>query len=612
MELDPAYTPVGSLFDNKPMFFIPKYQRAYAWEAESVKDFIKDLKTCFYKRKSGSPVSHFFGGILSVEYRVQGVARQHEYEIIDGQQRVTTFSLLMACIVKIYKELEEKAKNLGDTDNQSILEGRIESLYIRFIEFNQEIQRNIKTVEVLRLSKPDQPFYRDLIRDRNPSPSRDSHSKLSEAYRAILKEVREMIDSSTLVSKMDDLEVVQNVMDSDFSVLHMVTKTRDDAFRLFQVINDRGTSLTEGDLLRAKTLEILEGFDSEQNSVEDLWNEILADPPSKTENYLHWIYESQFGKRAPQNALFDNFLDGFFPQHKKSTSSLQDAKNICTKVHDIHEDISKCRKLVDGQWLYPEQQPVTGWDRNRLTLLLKELDHTLSIPLLLAASKLNHRSFSEIVHVLERAFFRYKIICNQHAGSLQKIYREEAIAIRQNPSSYNTATLKQKLQNLIDSKASDKIFKSNLETLQYKESGAGSNKPLKYLLITIEYYYQWYKQGAVGNPVCIDKSRIYDFAGTSIEHIYPRNARAGSTVYNPNLEHLKNTLGNLTILDPAQNSSGGDDDFSTKRINVYQKSSVEVTKEEVGKKTAWTLQEIEVHKELLIDIALKVFRPKIH
>jgi hypothetical protein len=118
---------------------------------------------------------------------------------------------------------------------------------------------------------------------------------------------------------MDDLEVIQHVIDQDFTVLHMVTRDKKDAFRLFQVINDRGTSLTEGDLLRAKTLEILEGFSSEQNSVEELWDKILSDHPNKTANYLHWIYESNKGKRSPQNALFDNFMMLFFRKIKSQT-----------------------------------------------------------------------------------------------------------------------------------------------------------------------------------------------------------------------------------------------------------------------------------------------------
>lgn len=166
------------------------------------------------------------------------------------------------------------------------------------------------------------------------------------------------------------------------------------------------------------------------------------------------------------------------------------------------------------------------------------------------------------------------------------------------------SSLKQKLQNLINSKASNQTFRNALETLDYRESG-GSNKPLKYFLMTVEYYYQWYKNGAVGTPVCIDKSRVYDFAGTSIEHIYPQNA--DPSVLDTNLEPWKNTLGNLTILDPAQNTLGGNDAFTAKR-SLYQASSVLLTRE-IATNTDWTQQKLNDHKNLLINVALKVFNP---
>lgn len=605
MKLEPAYTSVGKIFEYRPMFFIPKYQRAYAWEAESVEDFIKDLKNCFERRKSHTPVNHFFGGVLCVRYPVAGAVNQHEYEIIDGQQRISTFTLLMSCLIKIYEELLEQVKNSGDTNNEFILEGRIKALSERFIEFRQEIQRKVNSVEVMRLSRVDHPFYKELIRGVNPYPLRDSHKKINYAYQTLLKALRNIISSSKLEEKMDDIEIIQNIIDNDFTILYMVTDSKEDAFRLFQVINDRGTNLTVGDLLKAKTLEILEGFNDSQDSCEKFWDNILADTPSDTANYLNWIYESYKGKRAKQDELFDVFLDGFFPEHKKhKTEKFTDceSKQVYQTVKNIDEDILKCRKLLEGQWLYSSQQPITNWDRTRLNLLLKELDHTLSVPLFLAASQLDHKVFSEMVQIVEKVYFRYKIICNQHATSLKSIYYEESLAIRNNPSVYNISELRQKLQKLINSKASDFTFKNGLETLEYKESGG--NKPLKYFLMTGEYYYPWYQPGSTGTPLCKDKSRVYDFAGTSIEHIYPQNAGKNK---DEKLEQFKNTLGNLTILDPAQNTIGGNDPFDAKK-SLYQESSVFLTRN-IAINQAWTEQEIKNNKNLLIDIALKVFHP---
>ncbi|MEI6441975.1 MAG: DUF262 domain-containing HNH endonuclease family protein [Nostocales cyanobacterium ELA583] len=604
MNIEPTYASVGSLFAYKPMFFIPKYQRAYAWNPESVSDFVKDLKKCFDKRKSNSPISHFFGGILSVRYPVPGAVNQHKYEIIDGQQRIATFTLLIACLLEIYKNLMTEAKNSNDGNNASIIQGRIDKLSERFIEFNQEVQRVRTPVQVLELSKADHSFYKELISNMNPSISRDSHEKLQYAYSTLRSTIQGIIVRYTKIEdKIDDLEIIQNILEHDFTILHMVTGNRDDAFRLFQVINDRGTNLTDGDLLRAKTLELLENFNQDQDAVEKMWDEILADKPSDTNNYLNWIYESYQGSRPQQNALFDMFLDKFFPEHKLGSLTSNDATKLRYTVKDIYEDILRCRKLRQGQWLYPEQQPIIGWDRSRLNILLVELGHDLSISLLLAASKLNHKQFSEIVQIIEKAFFRYKLICNQHVTSLKTIYCQEALVIRNNPASYNISSLTTKLQNLINTKAPDSIFRNALGLLVYQESGG--NKPLKYFLMTVEYYYQWYKLGENSIPTCLDKSRVYDFAGTSIEHVYPRNATA--PVLDTSLEPLKNTLGNLTIMDPAQNTIGGNESFTIKQP-LYQSSSVALT-QEIGSKAAWNQTEIDNHKTSLIDIAVLIFRP---
>lgn len=598
MNIDPTFTSVGNLFKQEAVYYVPKYQRSYAWDEESVKDYIKDIKERFSDRKAGSSNDHFFGGILCVKHTVSGTLNQHEFEIIDGQQRLTTYTLTVLSLIKIYNELVAIAIDNSDLDNQKIVEKRIEKLKERFVQFSREVHRTYSDVDVLKLSKADGDFYKQLMQNLNPVPSRNSHYKLQYAYKEIFKSLKEIINpTGTLEDQIDNAQIIEHVIDNDFTILRMVTENKKDAYRLFQVINDRGLSLTEGDLLRAKTLENLEGSPAEQNAVELIWDEILADHPSTTANYLNWIFESYHGFRPKQNELYDQFLEKFFP-------SALNAAGTLARMQEIKNDIDNCRKLVKGQWLYSIVPPTTGWDASRLEILINALGHTLSIPLLLAANKLDQKAFSEIVHLIERTFFRYKLICNQHVGPLKKIYYDEALLIRQNLAAYNVNTLKTKLSTLVSTKANNVLFSTQLQGLSYKDGGGG-NQILKYFLLTTEDYYECYKRGAPVPPrrACVDKSRLYSFSGLSIEHIYPRNAQGADI--NPIIEDFKNSIGNMTIMDPAQNSFAGNEPFTTK-APIYRTSSVKML-QEIGNKPIWQKADIDDHKDHLIEIALKVF-----
>lgn len=601
MRVDPVHASVGNFFNNSPMFRVPKYQRSYAWENSEIEDYLKDLESCFINRKSNTPINHFFGGMVSVEKAVPGVVKQHEYELVDGQQRFATFVLTIGAIISIYKEILIETQAVTDTVNEKIIQNRIDKLTERFIEFEQEVNRNSEFVEALILSKADAQFFKDIIRENNPTPTRDSHFRIKNVFNALVSKIKSLIDTTSITNKIDDLERFQIIIDNDFSIIHIVTYNTKEAYKLFQVLNDRGKSLTDGDLLRAKTLELLEGYTARQDSAESLWDKILIDSSKTTDNYLRWIYSSHHGSRAGTNTLFDDFLDRFYSQHKNLPINPTNAETILTTTRQLNTELEITRKISEGQWPFQSSSPITAWDRNRLTLLVRELGFTVTIPILLASYKLGERRFSEIVQILEKFLFRYKTVSNEHIEAVVTIFHAQSVLIRLNPTTYNIDSLKIALRTLLTSRVNDIHFKSSLDTISYKEGGG--NKPLKYFLMTLEHYKRWYDNGATGVPVCIDKTRVYDFSSTTIEHVYPRNAIAANI--NLSLEPKKNEIENLTFLGPTDNVLGSNDNFAVKKP-IFQASSVGLNTD-IGNLSQWTTVELASRKDLLKNMACSIF-----
>ena len=159
MKVDPQYWPVGKFFEYKPVYKVPAYQRSYAWGELEVGDFIRDLEHCYKKRKWTGSVSHFFGQIVTIKDRLAGTDSQEQSELVDGQQRMATFILLVRAIISIYESMKDEISGQMELANErGILEQRIRDLTRRFIRFEQEIESTIEAVQVLHLSKRDPLF----------------------------------------------------------------------------------------------------------------------------------------------------------------------------------------------------------------------------------------------------------------------------------------------------------------------------------------------------------------------------------------------------------------------------------------------------------------------
>lgn len=602
MTIHPALESVGHLFGSNLIFRVPRYQRYYAWDAEQIADFLNDLDLCLKARSGDSRREHFFGGLVTVRANVEGSSRQN-MEIIDRQQRIASFSMLAAQLrntaLKLAGMVDEAA---ADCPKEFLLKfaGSLKAKYERY---QDKIKLQVHEIDRLELSKPDLTFFKDLVEGRNPKAERESHRLLKQAWDSIGARLAQIISSSDSdVQKAEALSRVDTVMEEDWILIHMVTDTKAEAYRLFRVLNDRGTGLTEGELLRAQLLEALDGVatGAQIQTVEETWDKILAEPPDTVEQQLRSIFASMTGKRAGKTTLLDEFLSQIFPEQADLPLTAEAAKAVVAKVERLHEEIKFLVKLQGGEWPFPSSNKVTAWDRSRLGLLINELKHTNCMPLLLAAVQLAEKDFAEIVQMLERFMFRYKVVSNAHIGVATNVYHAQAVEIRNAPSSYKLGGLRTQLQALLDKSAKDSVFQGGLQSMIY--SRELTNKPLKYFLITLESYLRWYRAGAKGHPKCLDKMVVFDPSATTVEHVYPENATPSDLT----LEALLDTLGNLTLLGSMDNDAAGNKPFAKKKA-IFEKSPLGLN-QEIAKNTSWTAPVVAARQKDLEDVALKVFR----
>ena len=595
MVISPIYITIGRMFEQNFLFEVPKYQRYYAWESEQVSDFIKDLDGIL----ADSEKDHFFGGIVCVSKKVDGSTRQQK-ELIDGQQRLTTSILLIISIIRKYEEL--LSSGTLSKDDVEIIKSRIAKLEEKYINYNDEINRKPLTVHKLVLSLADKDFFEGILNNRVVTPTRDSHDKIKKANQLLGNFVKEKLDQCAVdTEKIDMLAKIEHALQSNCTVIFMDCDSRDSAYKLFQVLNDRGAGLNEGDLLKSKTLEVLEHFPEEQEQVQKCWDEILEEEPSKVESFLRTYYASCCGKRAGRASLYDDFLAAFFPGPFDGVlpQSKDEANGLLTKVQDLLAEIRIYRKITAGEWPYPEEQSVTGWNRNRLQVLVTFLSYDITLPLLLAATKLKQKKYADLVHMLEKFMFRYKTICNNPHQVLSELYNKEAKKIRHDPQNYSLSGLSSTLKKMLEEKANDERFKVGLKDLTYQPSGG--NKSLRYFFSTLCDYNRWHEEGENGKPYA-NKEHIINYDNVTIEHIDSQHAQGGNTLPQDSINKLKN----LTILSREDNGSRvGNKPFAEKK-ETYEKSCYKIN-QNLAKHDTWQLPDADDWENYLITFGCKIF-----
>ncbi|MEB3801429.1 DUF262 domain-containing protein [Flavobacterium columnare] len=512
------------LMGNGLRFEIPKFQRDYSWEAEQWDDLWLDLISLFEDEES----EHYMG------YLVLQTSDNKNFSIIDGQQRLTTMSLL---ILSVLKCLDDLINNNVDSDNNNRRKEALRNSYIGNINPVTLISDN-----KIKLNRNSDDYYRQhlvLLKDLPIRNTNSSEKHLRECFLWFYDKSKKTFKTGEELAGF-----VDNIVDKlSFTVIEVTDPLN--AFKVFETLNARGVQLPSSDLLKNYLFSIVDEtkpHKSEIEELESLWSKVLGKLGSqKFEEYLRYYWNSK-NKIVRKNNLF-----------KTIKKSILNKKQAFTLIRDLNTNadiFTAIQNPNDELWLSNKQLS------NYLNeLKLYQVRQVYSL-FLIAYQKLNIDDFTKLVKYCSIISFRYNVIGGLNPNDQEDAYNKVALEIFKN-GNYNIELLRSIYINDADFEQ-DYISKSFKRTTR-------NHKIVKYILGNIE-------KKIFSNDISFE-SDIF-----TIEHILPESADENwGDFTDEEINRSIFRLGNLALLEKSLNREIDNSKFEVKK-EVFSKSNAKFTK----------------------------------
>lgn len=541
---------------SKKRFIIPVYQRNYDWKIENCKQLYDDLiKIIKNKRKS-----HFFGSLVSV-YEPSG--RNTEFLVIDGQQRLTTVSLLLLAMYNLIKSGIVIPRD-GFLDKQ---------IYEDFlVDKYQPEETRIK----LKPVKNDQKAFGKLFYDVNEYIM---ESNLTTNYNYFYERIQKQeITIDELFDAICRLEIINITLNNE-----------DNPQLIFESLNSTGLDLSEGDKIRNF---ILMGLPSkEQDEYYDkYWNRIEECTKYDVSSFVRDYLSIKQLAIPSQRKIYISFKE-YVEQKSIETEELLKDLLAYAKRYEILLCGSTKNKALDA-CIYRLNRLETTVTRPFFLEVLRLYDE----------NKLDMSELSETFLITENYVFR-RTICDLPANALSKIF----YTLHREITRYegNDAGYVEKFKYALLSKKERARFPNDdefSEKFTERPVYQMNSKNKVYIMERLENYSTAEDKDVYGH--CDD--------GTySIEHIMPQHltpawVRALGDDYEEIHETWIHRIANLTLT--AYNSKYSNSTFEEKKSmkNGFEDSGIRMNTY-IAKKDKWTLTELEERSKYLMGRALEIW-----
>jgi uncharacterized protein with ParB-like and HNH nuclease domain len=533
------------LLGNGLIYRVPRFQRDYSWGQDEWEDLWLDIANMF--SPDGEP-AHYMG------YLVFQSKDQRVFEIIDGQQRLTTLSLLVLAVLKHLKELIEQGV---EPENNKRREEQLRNTFIGYLD-----PVTLVAQPKLSLNRNNDGFYRDKLVPLEKLPQRGlsvSERLLKKGFEWFYKKLKD-----TYAKKKNGQELARFLTDlSDKLFFTVITVTDElNAFKVFETLNARGVRLSPTDLLKNYLFSVVyrEGaHDTEIDALERRWSAMVDKPGSEDfPSFLraYWNSRSNFVREAE-----------LFKTIRRSTP---DKKSVFELIRKMEEDIDVYVALgnpEDSLWNVKQKKYIRE---------LKMFRVRQPWPLLLVCYRvLDEKDLEQILRCISIVSFRYNVISTLATNIQERTYNKVAQNISQGELQGTTEII----MALKDIYVPDQRFEPAFAEKILKTTSSRNKKIARYILFAIEKH-------LTGKDYDIESSKY------TLEHILPENPEKGWDEFRDSqLDEAIYRLGNFTILEAELNREGGNKDFKEKR-EIYQKSGFKITRLIAEENEEWNMSRL--------------------
>jgi uncharacterized protein with ParB-like and HNH nuclease domain len=512
------------LMGNGLRYEIPKFQRDYSWEAEHWDDLWQDIRALLANEDN----EHYMG------YLVLQTSNNKEFQIIDGQQRLTTMSLLILSTLKCLKDLVDSGI---EAENNLKRKNSLLNSYIEYVDPVTLISNN-----KLKLNRNSDDYYKQhlvLLKELPLRNTNASEKHMRECFNWYYDRIKKEFNTGESLAAFID-----NFVDKLFFTVIEVTDQLN-AFKVFETLNARGVQLSSADLLKNYLFFVVDETKPHISEIEELEN----------------IWSKIVGKLGEQK--FEDYLRYYWNSIHKSVGKKNLFKTIKGNIKSKDQVFELIRNLNDTADLYlaiqnPEDE---FWrDKPEIRKSLKELKlfqiRQINSLFLSALRNLEVENFKKLAKICSVISFRYNIIGGLNPNAQEDVYNTVALKILSNKQ-FEVADF----QTIY---VSDLNFENDFSTKEFKNT-TRNHKIVKYILSKIEVYQH-------RNEIDPESDLF------TIEHILPENA--DDTWGNFTFEEINRSvyrIGNLTLLEKKLNREA-DQKAYVEKIVLFAQSNSELTK----------------------------------